>query len=48
MVNNAPLLQLHAISKAFDGVPALQSVSLSVHAGEVHGLIGHNGAGKRR
>lgn len=46
MANNAPLLQLHAISKAFDGVPALQSVSLSVHAGEVHGLIGHNGAGK--
>lgn len=46
MANNLPLLQLREISKAFDGIPALQSVSLSVNAGEVHGLIGHNGAGK--
>lgn len=46
MANNRPLLQLRDISKAFNGVPALQSVSLSVFSGEVHGLIGHNGAGK--
>lgn len=46
MGNNPPRLQLHNISKAFNGIPALQSVSLSVRAGEVHGLIGHNGAGK--
>ena len=46
MVNNPQLLHLRDISKSFDGIPALQSVSLNVHAGEVHGLIGHNGAGK--
>lgn len=46
MGNNPPRLQLHNISKTFNGIPALQSVSLSVSAGEVHGLIGHNGAGK--
>ncbi|RRW79010.1 sugar ABC transporter ATP-binding protein [Pantoea dispersa] len=46
MINKTVRLQLRQISKAFDGIPALQAVSLDVHAGEVHGLIGHNGAGK--
>lgn len=46
MENNAPLLALTHISKAFDGVPALHDVSLTLRSGEIHGLIGHNGAGK--
>lgn len=46
MSENAPLLALHHISKAFDGVPALRDVSLTLEAGNIHGLIGHNGAGK--
>lgn len=46
MASDQPLLRLEGISKSFDGIAALQSVSLSVYAGEVHGLIGHNGAGK--
>jgi ribose transport system ATP-binding protein len=41
-----PLLTLHAITKRYPGVTALQDVSFSVQPGEVLGLIGENGAGK--
>ncbi len=34
------------ISKAFVGIPALSAASLEVLSGEVHALIGQNGAGK--
>ena len=34
------------LSKTFDGVRALDAVSLEVRAGEVHGLLGQNGSGK--
>lgn len=34
------------ISKHFGGVRALENVSLEVYAGEVHALLGGNGAGK--
>lgn len=40
------LLRLKNVSKRFGGVFALSGVSLSINAGEVHGLIGENGAGK--
>ena len=39
-------LSLVNISKQYPGVLANDTVSLSVNAGEVHGLIGENGAGK--
>ena len=42
----APLLSMRAISKAFGGIPALSAATLDVAAGEVHALIGQNGAGK--
>ncbi|MCL4142187.1 UNVERIFIED_CONTAM: hypothetical protein GTU68_051015 [Idotea baltica] len=35
-----------AISKSFNGVPALSGAALDVNKGEVHALIGQNGAGK--
>ena len=41
-----PVLEVVAIGKRFDGVQALRSVSLQLHAGEVVALIGENGAGK--
>jgi rhamnose transport system ATP-binding protein len=41
-----PLLALHAASKAFGAVQALDDVSIDLFAGEVHGLVGENGAGK--
>jgi ribose transport system ATP-binding protein len=42
----APILELRAISKRYGGVVALDSVDFDVAQGEVHGLIGENGAGK--
>ena len=40
------LLQMVDISKSFPGVKALDKVSLTVHKGTVHALMGENGAGK--
>jgi ribose transport system ATP-binding protein len=42
----APLLELRGISKQFPGVKALDNVSFAVYPGEVHMLVGENGAGK--
>ena len=40
------LLEMHGIVKDFPGVRALDGVDLEVRAGEVHCLVGQNGAGK--
>lgn len=42
----APRLEVRKVSKRFGSTAALREVSLSVAAGEVHGLLGENGAGK--
>ncbi|MXQ10874.1 sugar ABC transporter ATP-binding protein [Microvirga makkahensis] len=42
----APLLTMHGIDKRFAGIPALRGAELLVERGEVHALIGQNGAGK--
>jgi ribose transport system ATP-binding protein len=41
-----PLLELRGISKSFGGVAALTDVDFTLRAGEIHGLVGENGAGK--
>ena len=40
------MLEIRALHKSFGGKPALDDVSFSVARGEIHGLLGHNGAGK--
>ena len=40
------VLQAKGICKQFNGIPVLKSVDLSIKSGEVHALIGENGAGK--
>eukprot|EP01035_Chromulina_nebulosa_P060657 gene60657-biopygen43951 len=41
-----PALQLTDIRKSFDGALALDGASFASQAGEVHALLGENGAGK--
>jgi ribose transport system ATP-binding protein len=40
------VLELREVSKRFGGAVALSEVAFDVQSGEVHGLIGENGAGK--
>ena len=41
-----PAVKMTAISKAFGGVQALSDVDFSAAFGEIHALVGENGAGK--
>jgi branched-chain amino acid transport system ATP-binding protein len=41
-----PLLEVHRVSKSFEGFRALNDVSLTVEEGSLYALIGPNGAGK--
>ncbi len=41
-----PILEIHNLRKHFGGVKALNGVSFSIKAGEIHAIVGENGAGK--
>ena len=41
-----PLLRVENLTKTFAGTTVLRGASLSLWAGEVHGLLGENGSGK--
>ncbi|MGD6805154.1 methionine ABC transporter ATP-binding protein [Rossellomorea aquimaris] len=40
------MLVLHDVTKTFSSYQAIKSVSLTIHKGEIHGIIGASGAGK--
>lgn len=40
------MLQVHGLRKAYAGVEVLKSVNFSLTEGEVHAIVGENGAGK--
>ncbi len=42
----APCIRLSGIGKTFSGVEVLRDVAIDFMPGEIHGLIGENGAGK--
>ena len=46
MGKKSSILELREITKTFPGVVALDSVDLDIEEGEVHVLVGENGAGK--
>ncbi|MBK0419051.1 sugar ABC transporter ATP-binding protein [Leucobacter sp. CSA1] len=46
MGERTPVYEARNVSKSYGSVVALENASLSLHAGEVIGLVGDNGAGK--
>lgn len=46
MVMSTPFLKIDNLSKHFDGIQAVDNLSMTVDAHEIVGLIGPNGAGK--
>ena len=45
MSDKKPILEMKNIAKRFGQFYALKDVSLSIYSGEIHSLMGENGAG---
>lgn len=41
-----PILSLRDICKSFSGIKVLDNINLDIYPGEIHALVGENGAGK--
>ena len=41
-----PILSLNRLSQVFDGVTAVDALTVDIAKGEIFGFLGHNGAGK--
>ena len=46
MLKNEKLLEIHNVSKSFDGFKALNNLSLEIKKNQMIAIIGPNGAGK--
>lgn len=46
MADVRPVLEINGVFKRFDATQALSDVSLALYPGEVHSIVGENGAGK--
>lgn len=45
-MSQVPIVEIRQGSKEYGGVHAIQGIDFTVHAGEIHALVGENGAGK--
>jgi ABC-type multidrug transport system ATPase subunit len=41
-----PMIRLNRLTQSFDGMTAVDALSMDIAKGEIFGFLGHNGAGK--
>ena len=41
-----PIITMHRLTQIFDGVTAVDNLTMQIKSGEIFGFLGHNGAGK--
>ena len=42
------MLEINGLSKSYGSHKAVDNLNMNIRNGEIHGFIGHNGAGKQR